>query len=209
MQGPQWYAPPGAPEPAPSAYGDDADVMLEPGGFGIRAGAHVIDVIATTIAGAVAGAIGGFSVALLGAAGVIGPGWETRIGKQTIGTFAFGFLGSLLYHTVAEALGGATIGKAICGLRVLTEDRRPCTLVKALVRNLAYYLDSLFFGAVAWSSMSSSPTKQRHGDKWAGTIVVRSRGMPAAMKQNPAGGIALGIALYGVVQVVATVVKVI
>jgi len=40
------------------------------------------------------------------------------------------------------------------------------------VRSVAFYLDSLFFGLIAASSMQSSELKQRLGDKWAHTIVV-------------------------------------
>ena len=40
-------------------------------------------------------------------------------------------------------------------------------------RNLAYYVDSLFFGLVAYQKMSESPKRQRIGDHWGRTMVVR------------------------------------
>jgi uncharacterized RDD family membrane protein YckC len=206
MQDPQWYEPPRAPHPGPSPEGADANMMLEPGGFGIRAGARVIDVIATTIVAAISGAAGGMLTAMLAGAGLVAPGWEERLGKQTASTFVFGFIASLAYHTIAEALGGATVGKAICGLRVLTEDRRPCTFGKALGRNAAYYFDALFFGLVAWSSMSKSMAKQRHGDKWASTIVVHGL-IPESARRSPALGIFVGLLVYAGVQVFAVVFK--
>lgn len=205
MQGPQWYAPPEAPQPGPYQHGDDPNALLEPGGFWIRGGAHLIDIITVGIVGAVSGAFGAIVVGMLDAAGVIEPGWEDRIGKPTVGSFLFGTLASLVYHTAAEAFGGATVGKAICGLRVLTEDRRPCTLLKALGRNVAYYIDALFFGAIAWSSMSDSPTKQRLGDRWAGTIVVMARAVPASARRSPAVGILVALFLYATIEVLAVV----
>jgi uncharacterized RDD family membrane protein YckC len=208
MQDPQWYAPPGAPAPEHPAQGEDVGARLEPGGFGIRFGAHFIDVIATSLVGGIAGFAGGVLVGVLGAAGVIGAGWQHRLGKLTAGSFVMGLVASLAYHTIAEAVGGATVGKAICGLRVITEDRRPCTFLKSLGRNLAYYIDALFFGLVAWSAMSKSMMQQRHGDKWAGTVVVFARGVPASAQRSPAVGIVLGLGIYGLVQLIASVVKV-
>jgi uncharacterized RDD family membrane protein YckC len=207
MQNPQWYAAPQAPTPGPTPESDDANVFVEPGGFGIRAGAHVIDVIATATVGAISGVVGGIFIGILAAAGVVAQGWEHRVGKQAVSTFVFGLIASLAYHTVAEALGGATVGKAICGLRVLTEDRRPCTFLKSLGRNVAYYFDALFFGAVAWSSMSKSMMKQRHGDKWAGTIVVHARGIPESARRSPVVGIVVGLLVYAVIDVFALVFK--
>jgi uncharacterized RDD family membrane protein YckC len=207
MQDPQWYEPPRAPNPGPTPESADADVMLEPGGFGIRAGARVVDVIATTIVATISGATGGILASVLAGAGVIAPGWEQRVGKQTASAFVFGFIASLAYHTIAEALGGATVGKAICGLRVLTEDRRPCTFLKSLGRNLAYYFDALFFGLVAWSSMSKTMMKQRYGDKWASTIVVHGR-IPESARRSPVLGIVVGLLVYTVVQIVAVIFRV-
>lgn len=207
MQDPQWYEPPRAPTPGPTPESADANLMLEPGGFGIRAGARVVDVIATTIVATISGAVGGILTGILAGAGVVGPGWEQRLGKQTASTFVLGLIASLAYHTIAEALGGASVGKAICGLRVITEDRRPCTFAKSLGRNLAYYIDAFFFGAVACSSMSKSMMKQRYGDKWAATIVIHGR-IPESARRSPALGIVVGLLVYSVIQVFAIVFKV-
>lgn len=209
---PGWYAPPGTPGPEANApWGAGAapgDATLLPGGFGIRALAHIVDVVATMIVAAVSGVVGAVSVGVLAAARIVGPDWEHKIAKNTPGTLALGFLAALLYHTFSEGLGGATVGKALCGLRVLTEEREPCTLGKALGRNLAYYIDGLFFGLVAWSSMSKSPMKQRYGDRWAKTIVVHASSMPAATRQSPALGILAGLAAYSLTQVAAVLLKV-
>lgn len=208
---PGWYAPPGAtgPDPnAPSPWGEGDEAMLLPGGFGIRAAAHIVDVIATTIVAAASGFVGAIFVGVFAAAGVVGPDWEHKIAKNTPGTLALGFLAALLYHTLAEGLGGATIGKLVCGLRVITERREPCTLGKSLGRNLAYYIDGLFFGLVAWSAMSKSPMKQRYGDKWAGTIVIHASSLPATAKRSPTLGVLAGIGVYAVLQVLSIFLKV-
>lgn len=145
---------------------------------------------------------------MLGAAGAITPGWESKIGKPTAGAVVIGLVASVTYHTVSEAMGSATIGKAICGLRVITTGGRPCTFPKALGRNLAYFVDGLFFGLVAWSSMSKSRMQQRFGDKWADTYVVRARTVPTAARRSPAIGILVGVMLYGMMEVLSIVLKV-
>lgn len=207
MQQPGWYAPPGAGPGGPEQYAAPSDVMLEPGGFGIRAAAHIIDIIVCMVVALVAGVMGGITVAMLAAAGAVSADWAQRIGKASALTYVFSLLASLAYHALAEGLGGATAGKAICGLRVLTERREPCTLAKAIGRNLAYYIDALFFGLVGWTSMSKSPTMQRYGDKWAGTIVVHARSAQPLLTRSPVVGILLGFVAYAVIQIVAIVVK--
>lgn len=82
-------------------------------------------------------------------------------------------LGSVLYHSVCDAYFGASLGKLICGLRVTNEERMPCNLKSAIVRNLAFYVDSLAAGLVGYVSMSKTPLKQRFGDRWGKTLVVR------------------------------------
>lgn len=207
MQDPRWYAPPtGGPESGQHDVGT-AGVTLEPGGFGIRAAAHVLDTVLSTLVALVAGAAGGATVALLASAGVAAADWQQRIGKTTPLTFAFGILASLTYHVVCEWLGGATAGKAICGLRVLTEQKRPCTFPKALGRNLAYYFDALFFGLVAWSQMSKSPMKQRFGDQWAGTIVVHAPWKQGLVTRSPVVGILVGFLVYGSIHLAAMVLR--
>jgi len=210
MQQPQWYAPPGAGPGAPYPdQGQSSDVMLEPGGFGIRAVAHFVDIVVTLIAAFISGAIGGIFVAILAGAGVVSAGWEQRIGASSALTVLLGLVASLAYHAFSEAFGGATLGKAICGLRVLTERREPCTLGKAIGRNLAYYIDAMFFGLIAWTSMSKSPFLQRYGDKWAGTIVIHSRSAAAQgmTMRSPALGIVIGVVAYGAIQVLTVIIK--
>jgi len=43
----------------------------------------------------------------------------------------------------------------------------------ALVRSMAYVVDSFFFGMFAYANMQKSPQRQRLGDFWAGTVVCK------------------------------------
>jgi uncharacterized RDD family membrane protein YckC len=209
MQQPEWYAPPGGHpgHPDPQNQQGMSEAMLEPGGFGIRAAAQVIDIVATMLVAVVAGAAGGVFIAILATLGIASAGWEQRIGKSDALTVLIGIIASLAYHTFAEALGGATVGKAICGLRVLGERREPCSFGKALGRNLAYYIDAMFFGLVGWTSMSQSPFMQRYGDKWAGTIVIRTRSAHGMTMRSPVVGILVGFVAYGLLEFAAVIIK--
>jgi uncharacterized RDD family membrane protein YckC len=199
MQSPQWYAPP-APDPLHGLWPQQLDPRAgpppEPAGFGIRVGARVIDAIVNVVAGAVGGGIGGFILGALSVAGVIGNGWQHNIKAFAIGSIALGMVGTTVCSAIAEGLGGATLGKLACGLRVLRDDYGPCTFGKALGRNAAYYIDALFFGLIAWGSMSKSPAMQRYGDRWAGTVVVKASSLSMPVR-SPAVGIivAFGVSL--------------
>lgn len=85
------------------------------------------------------------------------------------------------------------------GLRVVSvaSGERP-GLGASVVRELGYYVDGLFFGMVGKAAMDSSPHKQRHGDGWAGTTVVRRATLNTAVAGG-AGRVALGLLAYFVV----------
>jgi uncharacterized RDD family membrane protein YckC len=70
------------------------------------------------------------------------------------------------------------------GLQVVSEDLGAPTLTQAMKRSLAFFLDGLFFGAVAAQHMNDSRMKQRIGDSWANTYVVK-RATLAAAQQRP------------------------
>ena len=76
------------------------------------------------------------------------------------------------YFAFAEAYYGKTIGKAIIGLRVVTDDGRQISIGQAFGRNFALMVDLLLWTAPALISMSTSPLHQRLGDKAAHTAVV-------------------------------------
>jgi uncharacterized RDD family membrane protein YckC len=80
----------------------------------------------------------------------------------------------IAYFVVCEAAFGRTIGKALLGLRVLSEDGTAAGFGQVLVRNLfrIFALVYLIAAIAVWTS----PRNQRIGDRVAGTVVMRSRG---------------------------------
>ena len=201
-----WYAPP-ADGSAPSSSSSIEAVDAEYAGFGVRAGARLIDVVMTLVFGVIGGAAGGFLTAMLAIAGVVSPGWLERIQGLSVGSFAFSLLAAATYHALAEAFGGATVGKALLGLRVVREDLGPCGLGGAIKRNILYFVDSLFFGLVGYSVMNNSRFQQRLGDMWGQTVVVRVASLPANLRGGVALGIALGIVGYVVIATASIVVR--
>ena len=91
-------------------------------------------------------------------------------------------MGAILFHTLSEGLNGSSLGKRICGLVVTTDTLTNCSLKSALGRSVAFYLDGLFFGAIAAGEMQSSSLRQRYGDKWNHTIVVRRANLPSSFE---------------------------
>jgi uncharacterized RDD family membrane protein YckC len=131
-----------------------------------------------------AGVFGAIALVIMEGTGVISSGWETRIQGMTIATFSLSLFGVFSYHFFCEGIHGSTLGKMICRIRVISMDGRPNTIKGALIRGLAWYLDSLFFGLVGYSSMEKSTLNQRLGDVWGKTIVVKSRQAPDTSRRS-------------------------
>lgn len=192
IEGPDWYARPKSDfAQAPDANPLDDMNRVEFATFGVRAAARLLDVVVAMGVGMVGGIIAGVTLALLSASGLVASGWQARIHRFSLGPFGFSFVASLLYHALSEGIGGASLGKAVFGLRVKSEELRPAGVWRGVVRSLAYYVDAILFGLVAYSVMSKSRWLQRLGDKWAGTVVVRAASLSPASR----GGVALGIVL--------------
>jgi uncharacterized RDD family membrane protein YckC len=149
-------------------------------GFGVRALARIIDVVYGFVIGLVGGVFGAIILAILQQTGMIATGWQHRIQGLTVASFGLSLLGAFLYHALSEGIYGASVGKLICQLRVVSTQAQPCALVPACRRSLAYYFDALFFGLVGYSSMQKSPLNQRYGDVWAQTIVAKAKDLPAS-----------------------------
>jgi uncharacterized RDD family membrane protein YckC len=156
-------------------------------GFWIRALARIIDTILLLIIGFIVGILIGVIMGIiigitLGIAGVPPESIEKAIedflqrsGGLTLVNYALSILATIVYYSVCESLHGSTLGKLICGLVVVTEKGTPCGIGSALGRSAAFLLDALFFGIIAAVSMSSSPKRQRLGDKWFHTVVAKRR----------------------------------
>lgn len=143
-------------------------------GFWPRAGARVIDLVVHLFVSLCTGFFMGILVSV--AAIATGQPPSLLITKMTATSFSayvFAILGSLAYHTVCESVHGSTLGKLILSLVVIQEDGSPCRFKSALIRNLGYFVDSLFFGLIGYSAMKRTPQQQRYGDDWAHTIVCK------------------------------------
>ena len=184
----------------PSLF-DTGDAVREGAGFWIRALARVLDLLVHFVAATIAGLAAGI-LAVVGSALQDRPPDEVLARLQVTGPLAFfvALVGATLMHTLAEGLHGSTLGKRICGLTVISEDGTPATLLGALKRSIAYLWDSFFFGLVAARKMSESPRRQRIGDIWAHTQVVRLSSLePGAQRSflRFALSATLGIAVDG------------
>jgi uncharacterized RDD family membrane protein YckC len=154
--------------------------------FGIRVWARLIDSLYLGLLGFVVGFFVGVFLVLLQKAGKIDPGWQAKLKGFNFISFSFGLVAGFFYHFFLEGLHGSSLGKAICRLRVIQEDGEPCGLKGALLRNVAYYWDSLFFGMPGYQSMQKSIRRQRYGDVWGKTIVVREENIPSGSQRSTA-----------------------
>jgi uncharacterized RDD family membrane protein YckC len=141
-------------------------------GFGIRAGAYVIDVVVLWITSIAMS----FAIGLVLGIVYIVIGQELVFSEQGVRALdlLIGLITSTLYFITFEWLYGATPGKLILGMRVIMQDGRNCTLGAACIRAVLRYIDGLFFGIPAYFSMKE-PLLQRMGDKAAKTVVVSAK----------------------------------
>jgi uncharacterized RDD family membrane protein YckC len=154
-------------------------------GFWIRSLARLIDIIFVGfLLGLVAGVLGGIILAILEATGIVAPGWQYRGQGFSATGFGLSLLGGILYHSASEGIHGASVGKLVCRLRVVSADGRPCDMKQALIRSLAYLWDAIFFGLVAYNCMQRSALKQRYGDVWAKTVVISSSYVPEESQRS-------------------------
>jgi uncharacterized RDD family membrane protein YckC len=129
-------------------------------GLGLRFVALIIDGIILGILGYLIGAVTG---------GTSGAGFQLEGGPA----FLY-YLLSFLYYILMEAFMGGTVGKMALGMRVELEDGSPITIGASIIRNLLRIVDFLPFAYILGMIMiSTSPLKQRLGDRVAKTVVVK------------------------------------
>jgi CAAX protease family protein len=87
------------------------------------------------------------------------------------------------YFWLTEWKWGKTIGKAVVGIRVTAEDGGRPGFGPTTVRNLLRLVDVLVIGPLL---IANTERRQRLGDRFAHTIVVRDRRPAAAANLNPA-----------------------
>lgn len=181
-------------------------------GFGIRVLARMIDLAYGTAIGLAVGITMGIMFTVLANAGSVAPDWLQR--SQQTGALSFGLsiLGAFLYQAVAEGIGAVTVGKLICGLRVVQRDGRPATMKGAFIRDLAYHVDALFFGLIGYASMNKGPLRQRYGDVWGETVVVKTSVYKPHPNRGPGrifAGIFMGSCIWAALLTGGMVLKVI
>ena len=162
----------------------DTSPVIEGAGFWIRALARGLEVAYGYVLGLVSGVLGAIVLLILQSLSIIDPGWQTGISQGKLPLFLMSLLGGICYQTLCEGMCGASLGKLICGLRVMSEDGSPCRLKPALIRSLAYFIDALVFGLVGYLEMTKTRMEQRHGDRWAKTLVVQSPKVPEASRRS-------------------------
>lgn len=141
-------------------------------GFGIRAGAYILDIIAINLINLVMSYVVGFVIGVI----LFMMGLDVSTGEQTnrLLDFLIGAINMLIYFTIFEALFGASPGKAILRMRVVMEDGSPCTWIAAFKRGVLRFWDGFFFAVPALMSMKE-PLQQRTGDRQAHTLVLDAR----------------------------------
>ncbi|MDZ4185538.1 MAG: RDD family protein [Desulfuromonadales bacterium] len=103
------------------------------------------------------------------------PGNPVRFMLTIFSALALFFVGGFLYHSLLEGLYGQTLGKKICGIRVLKADFSPCGVAAGFVRNLLRIADAFFYYLVSIIAMAANLKWQRVGDVVADTVVVKVR----------------------------------
>lgn len=196
MEPPHWgnQAPLGA-APGYDGYGPPNPSTGTPAGFWIRAGARIVDTVVGGVLGSIVGIIGAILLRGHSYGGVYGNGLGPLMPLKIV----LSLLGPLLYHSISESMSGASLGKLLTGLRVMSDDYKPASFGSTVIRSAAYYIDAFCFALPAYSSMQGSATQQRLGDKWAHTVVVRvAPGTPTP----PLAGIAIGFGVWAVTMLI-------
>ena len=80
----------------------------------------------------------------------------------------------ICYYVFLEAYLGGTIGKIILGIRIVNEDGKVPGLKASLIRNLGRMIDGILIHLVGMIIALSNKKRQRFGDKWARTYVIRT-----------------------------------
>jgi len=145
--------------------------------------ARVIDFVVHYVAAILAGFL--FALILAIAAGGRPPDWILqRVFQTHFAGFAAGILGLFAYNVICTSISGITLGKLLLRMQVIQDDGSPCRPKSAIIRELGYFVDALFFGLVAYFAMREDPEQQRLGDEWGDTIVCRRAQVPSASQRS-------------------------
>ncbi len=171
------------------------DVGLPGVTFWPRAGARLIDYVLHYCVSYAAGFL--FSLLVLAASGGHMPMWVlARFRHSGFVGVAFGVLGLVAYNVICVSMHGSTLGKRLISAVVVLERGLRCRMRPAIIRELGYFVDSLFFGLVGYSAMNESYQEQRYGDRWAHTMVAnRASVIPEQLRSDGRFVLALMLAV--------------
>lgn len=151
--------------------------------FWPRALARIIDFVIHCLLGITAGMI--FGVLLSIASGGRPPVWILqRMSQTSFISFLAGVFGFFAYHVICTSVSGRTLGKLLLSMQVIQDDGAPCRLKSAIIRELGYFIDALFFGIIGYAAMKDDPRQKRHGDDWADTVVAKRANVSEGTKQD-------------------------
>ncbi len=159
--------------PAPDTSGRS----LKYGGFWIRLGAYLIDnIILSTVAGML---FLPFYLPFLSEIAAVNiynyqDFWDWYIELVTIAIFAnvLQIVAFSLYYTIAVGKWGTTIGKSVCGLKVVRSDGTRVTYRRAFARYWAHLINSLV-GGLTFIVIAIHEKKQGIHDLICDTLVVK------------------------------------
>ncbi|GBC98911.1 Serine/threonine-protein kinase StkP [bacterium HR17] len=96
--------------------------------------------------------------------------WDEMMQRHVLSAMFLG--GFFIYRSLMHAAAGRTVGKALCGLRVVNRQGLPCGWWRAIVREIMFSLVWCACGlGIVWALFD--PYKQGWHDLAAGTFVVR------------------------------------
>jgi len=147
----------------------------------LRVSAHLIDLgLVTVVAEVVAWTLE-----------LQNPGLLQNMISMVVGAVHPYFVIYLLYLVLAEWAVGASLGKLLMGLRVITDKGHPVTLWAALVRNLIGYFERLpvLAAFLALPTILFTPSRQRLGDLLARTLVVQKCALERFKQQRLADAV--------------------
>ncbi len=167
-------------------------------GFQARVFPRLIDSALHLVMALLGGMAAGVALAVLAKQGLVDTGWLERL-KLSLGPrLAVSVSTTLASTAVMNRVSGTSVGKWLFRQRLVRIDGTRPRLLDGVVRELGLYIDLLFFGAVGYVTMKDSPLRQRVGDKWANTVVVRADTVSLAGRASPTElvvGLSLGVVL--------------
>jgi uncharacterized RDD family membrane protein YckC len=168
--------------------------------FWPRVLARVLDFLVHYLITFVAGFL--FVLLLAAATGGRPPAWVLhRLSQTRLAGFVAAILGLFAYHVICTSVHGSTLGKLLLSMQVIQDDGSACRPKSAIIRELGYFVDAMFFGVIGYFAMREDPEQKRHGDGWADTIVCKRAHVPST-GQQPGMRFVLGL-LLGIIADIA------